>query len=285
MRNKLFYSLISIVAVALAAFALLYPTIGAAQSATPDIPDLVGYQGRLTNASGNPLMGTYEITFCLYNQPSGGSNIWCETETAVSVTDGVFSADLGSTNPLPQSVFDTPSLYLGIEVESDGEMTPRVQVMSNGYAYTAANADTLDGMHASDLASASHNHHTLSASDGDPQTAVFVDEVGEVGIGTTDPWAKLLIEVDGSAGWTEPLSLFDNSGTNVQEAGGLRIRYHGTTGEVRIAATRGGYSNPGSGGKFLTFYTNEDSASTSAKRCVSLKIVMSPSKRPTAAIS
>ena len=38
-----------------------------------DIPKLINYQGMLTNTSGEPLDGTFDTFFRIYNAPTGGS--------------------------------------------------------------------------------------------------------------------------------------------------------------------------------------------------------------------
>jgi hypothetical protein len=114
----------------------------AAPLSNPDVPGLISYQGRLTDVAGNPLTGDYDVRFCLYAAPTGGTALWCEThatvtDTAVNVTYGVFSVMLGSVTPIPDSVFDEPELHLGVKVETDDEMAPRRQIVSVGYAYRA----------------------------------------------------------------------------------------------------------------------------------------------------
>ncbi len=111
----------------------------------------INFQGKLTNPDGtNVTNGTYSIGFRIFTVPSGGSNVWSETQPSVTVTDGVFRVALGSITPLPGSVdFNSSSLYLGITVGADPEMTPRVQFTSAPYAF---NSDALDGIDASGFA-------------------------------------------------------------------------------------------------------------------------------------
>ena len=88
-------------------------------------PTTINYQGYLTNDTGSPLNSppNVNITFRLYTTPSGGSMIWNETQT-VEVANGLFNVELGIVTPLNlPNDFNTP-LYLGIEVETDGEMVP-----------------------------------------------------------------------------------------------------------------------------------------------------------------
>ena len=101
----------------------------------------INFQGKVVNANGtNVANGSYTFVFRLYTVSSGGSNIWTDTET-LTVTDGIFQYNLGSDTinaPLPGSVdFNTDNIYLGINFNSDGEMTPRVQFTAAPYAMNA----------------------------------------------------------------------------------------------------------------------------------------------------
>ncbi len=163
--NKRYLSILAIVAILLGvanSLMLVRQSAGAARLSAPSVPQLISYQGRLTDAAGNPLTGDYDMRFCLYAEPAGGSTLWCETYAAVNgttiaVTDGVFTVLLGSIAPIPEALFDGADLYLGVKVGSDDEMTPRRRIASAPYAIRAAmavDADTVDGMHAGDLESA-----------------------------------------------------------------------------------------------------------------------------------
>ena len=142
----------------------------------------IAYQGRLADASGAPLTGTYIIVFRLYNVASGGSPLWEESWTGVNsvqVNGGLFNVMLGSLTPIPQSLINgNSSLWLGIDVGTDAEMTPRVQLGSVPYAIQSQHAERANG---------------LTAPDGSPADAVIVDNDGKVGIGTANPTAKLQI--------------------------------------------------------------------------------------------
>ena len=104
------------------------------------IPQKINYQGYLTDPQGTAIDGTVSIVFSIYSQASGGTALWAETQT-VTVTDGVFNADLGNTTTL-NLPFDTP-YYLGTTIGSDSEMTPRQPLTSVGYAFRAKEADSV----------------------------------------------------------------------------------------------------------------------------------------------
>lgn len=90
----------------------------------PDVPevssDYIPIQGRLTDENGVPLNGTYDVTFRLYDVSSGGTAL-CERVRSVTLTNGLFSAYFSGAG----CSIDGRQLYLGIEIEDDGEMVPR----------------------------------------------------------------------------------------------------------------------------------------------------------------
>lgn len=102
----------------------------------------INFQGKLVNSDGtNVANGAYTIKFSLYNHPELGDPtagyLWQETQT-VTVVDGIFRVSLGSVTPIPSSFnFNWDGLYLGIKVNSDNEMTPRIQVAAVPFAFNA----------------------------------------------------------------------------------------------------------------------------------------------------
>ena len=101
----------------------------------------IAYQGRLADAAGAPLTGTYNMIFRLYDTATGGTPLWSESWTGsngVRVSDGLFNVMLGSLSALPISQFtNSQSLFLGITVGTDDEMAPRVQLGSVPFAVQA----------------------------------------------------------------------------------------------------------------------------------------------------
>lgn len=101
----------------------------------PDAPeyhsDYIPIQGRVTDANGSPLNGTYDLTFRLYDVSSGGTPL-CQDTNSVTLADGLFTTYILATS----CEIDGRQLYLGIEVETDGEMTPRQYVDNVPYAWS-----------------------------------------------------------------------------------------------------------------------------------------------------
>jgi len=107
----------------------------------------ISYQGRLADSSGNPITTSgVAMQFRLYDVDTGGTPLWEETQAAVPEEDGLFHVLLGSTNPIPVSLLGSNStLWLGITVGSDSEMTPREQIVSVPYATVANTVLSLGG--------------------------------------------------------------------------------------------------------------------------------------------
>src|SRR3954454_18938756 len=98
--------------------ALLLPTAAAAA-----VPQYVNYQGKLGDASGNPLSGTYSFRFKLYNSLGGGALLFSEDfsgANAVSVSNGIFNVQIGSVTAggIPTSAFDGPNVFLEVSVQA-----------------------------------------------------------------------------------------------------------------------------------------------------------------------
>jgi hypothetical protein len=183
------------------------------------VPNRMNYQGRLTDSDGNPLTGTYNMTFYFFTAQSGGSAIWSENHPSVQVTDGIYSVQLGSLTP---NLFENNELYL--EVEVGGEtLVPRQQITSTAFSMKAGDADTVAGLTPPEIVATSHTHDGTEitgtiAEDRMPDTIAriwqinwdeldnipvgFADGVDDTGITTeADPWVPSSLK-DGVS-WSE----------------------------------------------------------------------------------
>ncbi|KKP86761.1 MAG: hypothetical protein UR87_C0011G0001, partial [candidate division CPR3 bacterium GW2011_GWE2_35_7] len=113
-------------------------------------PNILSFQGRLTDENGIPETGLTDMRFQIYTVASEGTSVWDSGVCSINPDgDGVFSTVLGSTcgSPISESVFaNNTTTYLGITAGTDSEMTPRQRIASSAYAL---NADTLDGFDSS----------------------------------------------------------------------------------------------------------------------------------------
>ncbi len=117
-----------------------------ALGATAEVPQVINYQGRLTDASGTPVTnGTYLIKFKIYGSATGNDSLWSSGFRGVTVTNGLFNYLLGDTVALPDTLFSGDTTrYLGITVGGDPELSPRTKLTTVAYAYHTLRADTAD---------------------------------------------------------------------------------------------------------------------------------------------
>lgn len=117
-----------------------------ASAATP--PPYLNYQGRLTDASGQPIAnGGYALTFTLWSQPIGGpAPVWGPQVfdgasgvghgSIVPVVDGFFNVVLGPEDTSARPLLGALSglLYLEVQVASNPAILPRQQLLSVPFA-------------------------------------------------------------------------------------------------------------------------------------------------------
>ncbi|MCW1892487.1 MAG: hypothetical protein KIH65_004610, partial [Candidatus Uhrbacteria bacterium] len=114
--------------------------------AAQGINEQINYQGKLLTSAGVPVTsGTYSIRFSLYDAESAGNRVWTASgsvgsPSAINVSvaeNGLFSILLGSgaQNSLDGVDWNSDSIYLGVTVGSDSEMTPRKRFGSAAQAF------------------------------------------------------------------------------------------------------------------------------------------------------
>ncbi|MFC1552291.1 hypothetical protein ACFL6P_06955 [Candidatus Latescibacterota bacterium] len=208
------------------------------------IPQSMSYQGVLNNADGTTIAdGEYTLIFKMYDVLTGGSALWTE-EQSITTSNGVFNAILGNVNPITIP-FDK-QYYLGITVGTE-ELTPRIQLTASPYSLNARSIigtsnvfkssgavgiRTLNPRHSLEVADTIYSslggfkfpdgtvQSTAAAGEGGsslwtPSGEDIYRETGKVGIGTTEPSAKLDVEVSSgpAPGPTASIGSSDNSAT------------------------------------------------------------------------
>ena len=112
-----------------------------ALSSMAQAPDSFVYQGRLTDASGNPITTTTAVTFRLYTAITGGSLIHSWNSVSVSPdANGVFTAEL--INMDRNDFVNGNKLYMQLEIGGE-TLSPRQLLTSVPYAYSAEYAQNL----------------------------------------------------------------------------------------------------------------------------------------------
>ncbi len=86
------------------------------------------------DSDGNPLNGSYDFTFSVFDVESGGIAIWTETQNGLNVAQGIFQVGLGAVTPIDIDFNGT----FWLEIAIDGEiLSPRQLLTSIGQAYQA----------------------------------------------------------------------------------------------------------------------------------------------------
>ncbi|KPL20028.1 MAG: hypothetical protein AMJ92_00900 [candidate division Zixibacteria bacterium SM23_81] len=190
-------------------------------AAMAEVPGLINYQGTLTDGGGVALDTTISITFSIYNDSTGGIQVWTETQTAVEVDKGLFNVLLGRVNSIQDTVFTEPERWLGIQVGGDPELEPRQRIASVGYSYRAEEADTA----------------VYARSGGGGASGGWVDEgtvvrletgTDSVGIGTSLPGYRLHVAGDIGINSSGKDGVYIDApaenGIHIQNAGGYGVK-------------------------------------------------------------
>jgi hypothetical protein len=97
----------------------------------------MNYQGRLLDSLGQPVNGSVAMAFYIYDDVVEGSVLWVEERT-VDVDDGMFSVELGTFAPIPDSAFlySFGNRFLQVEV-NDESIGPRTSLASVPRAFVS----------------------------------------------------------------------------------------------------------------------------------------------------
>lgn len=158
--------------------------LGASQVwAAPGINRKMNFQGKVVNKGAmdgtNVVDGPYDFQFSLWSTLSAGTSIWTEVWNSgtaqVTVSDGIFGVALGTHSTFPPAVdFNSDSIYLSVDFDSDGQMEPRIQMMAVPYAF---NAEKVAGL------TVTNTTGTLTIPNG--KTITFGESFTTTGVGIT----------------------------------------------------------------------------------------------------
>ena len=119
---------------------MIWPILILGIPALAAVPSEINFQGKLLNTASVPQNGSFSMIFKIYDSLTGGTQLWSETQSAVSVSNGVFSVQLGAFNPIPENVFAAQNAYLEVTVAGQTG-APREQLITSPYAFHASSAD------------------------------------------------------------------------------------------------------------------------------------------------
>lgn len=111
------------------------------------IPRQINYQGKLLDKNNEQPVpeGVYKLTFKIYNEAD--NLLWTEVHNSVFIADGLFNVMLGDNTPL--NLDFNQQYFLGIQINEDPELVPRINLSASPYAFMAADAENVSGLPAS----------------------------------------------------------------------------------------------------------------------------------------
>ena len=134
------------------------------------------YQGRLTDTSGKPLNGQYNMNFQLWDALTAGNQVGSDISAGnVTVENGVFNAVI----PVPESTFTGRALWLRIQVGSEW-LSPRQEILPVPYAMSLTPGAVISGTANSYLITALNN--STSGFGGGLRGAVQSSATNSVGV-------------------------------------------------------------------------------------------------------
>lgn len=109
--------------------------LATACSVCAQVPAAIGYQGKLTNSSGQPVAdGIYSVQFKMYTVATGGSPFYIAAPQSVQTAGGLFTALV--QYPMPGDLDGRPDVWLETTVGGEA-MSPRAKLASVPYALVA----------------------------------------------------------------------------------------------------------------------------------------------------
>ncbi|MBI2025536.1 hypothetical protein HYT04_01985, partial [Candidatus Kaiserbacteria bacterium] len=140
----------AVLILAISAFSMFFSFASVVAAASP--PQILNFQGRLANGSGDLLTGTHYFRFSIHNASTGGSQLWPSGDATpcthtLSVTEGVFVAGVGDTTECGDLLdFDfstNNNVYLGVQVSTAADsgfesLSPRQRITSAAFAQVSA---------------------------------------------------------------------------------------------------------------------------------------------------
>ena len=104
--------------------------------------ETLSFSAVLTDAIGDPAIGPVSVEFKIYDSMMGGALLWQEIQAGLPVdTRGRLKVKLGAVTPLLTPVFASADRWLTMNVNGDGEMSPRMPLSTVPHAHNAALLD------------------------------------------------------------------------------------------------------------------------------------------------
>ena len=102
------------------------------------VPDSISYQGRLTDASDNPVPdGPRDLVLSFWSDSTAGSMLYSEVRV-VSVKNGLYSTCIGCSNDSFFDILNGSSVWLEVQLAGQPAMTPRTPIRYSPKAMMSA---------------------------------------------------------------------------------------------------------------------------------------------------
>jgi len=212
----------------------------------------INFQARILTAAGNLVPdGSYNVEFKIYDDSSGGTNLWTESWTGASkitTKNGYVTASLGSVHAFDNHIPNWgQQLYLTLNIGGtgapswDGEMNPRMQITAVPYAMSSSKLAVDNGTYNTSLTftDPTVGNQSFSLPDLAAATSATIITTGNLasitGVGTltSGSWHSTTIDVDhggtGAATFTQYGVLYGN-GTSA-----IGVTTVGSTGQCLVS--------------------------------------------------
>ncbi len=203
------------------------------------VPAILNVQGVIRDAVGDPVDGSFNLTFGLYDAETAGTELWLEVQAAVPVDVGVFSALLGTdeSNPLPAEQFATlDEVWVQVQVGSETPL-PRQRVVSSAYAFEAQHAVLADTAAALDCAGCVETAQLGF----DPATQAELDALAANPLGSVSCTTGYGLSFDGRAWVCTELAAGDI--LSVVTTAGSGLQGGATSGDVSLSIATAGVTS------------------------------------------
>jgi hypothetical protein len=187
---------------------------------------MISYQGKLLDAQGQPITGSQDLSFSLYDAQTSGNQLWTETQTATVLSGGLFHVLLGAVCPLPVGAFGG-STWLETKVGTV-TMIPRIQIVSAAYALRAQIAETVPEGSITSAQIAPGSVKTEHLADGSVTPAKIS--------GQGAPDTAILTSRSGAVAWEEPFLSVPATATNYTGFDALSITQESRGGSALFLA-------------------------------------------------
>ncbi len=123
-------------------FAVFFVGVATSLVAHADVPMIITYQGELSDGDGNPVDGERGIDIYIFDEQTGGTLLWQETQN-VTVVNGLFTVKLGEDTENPLDPLFDQQYWLGISIAGGDELSPRTPLTTAPYSVRAKYIDLL----------------------------------------------------------------------------------------------------------------------------------------------